>query len=146
MEIRRTGPLDISALITLLASMHKEAEITLTPIDSDKLITVINTVIHRGVSFVAVTDDNSIAGSIGGETGFDWWSTSPFLSDYWFYVDPEQRNSSAAVRLAKQFVETGKEANVPVRIGHIFSGDLERKDKFYERLGFVRVGSTFVEK
>ena len=32
-----------------------------------------------------------------------------------------------------------------IRLGHIFSGDLERKDKFYERLGMVKAGSTYVE-
>ena len=32
-----------------------------------------------------------------------------------------------------------------IRLGHIFSGDVNRKDKFYERLGLVKAGSIYVE-
>ena len=38
-----------------------------------------------------------------------------------------------------------KEAKLKVRLGHIFSGDIERKDNFYEKLGLVKVGSTYME-
>jgi len=146
MEIRKAGALDISPLIFFLLNMHKETEIKVAPIDSEKVVSEISNVIHRGVAFVAVTEDNNLAGSIGGGTGFDWWSTQPFLADNWFYVAPEHRKSSIAIRLVKKFIETGKEANVPVRLGHIFSGDLDRKDKFYEHLGFIKAGTVFVEK
>ena len=146
MEIRKAGALDISPLIFFLLNMHKETEIKVAPIDSEKVVSEISNVIHRGVAFVAVTDDNNLAGSIGGGTGFDWWSTQPFLADNWLYVAPEHRKSSIAIRLVKKFIETGKEANVPVRLGHIFSGDLDRKDKFYEHLGFIKAGTVFVEK
>ena len=146
MEIRKAGALDISPLIFFLLNMHKETEIKVAPIDSEKVVSEISNVIHRGVAFVAVTDDNNLAGSIGGGTGFDWWSTQPCLADNWFYVAPEHRKSSIAIRLVKKFIETGKEANVPVRLGHIFSGDLDRKDKFYEHLGFIKAGTVFVEK
>jgi len=146
MEIRKAGALDISPLIFFLLNMHKETEIKVAPIDSEKVVSEISNVIHRGVAFVAVTDDNNLAGSIGGGTGFDWWSTQPFLADNWFYVAPEHRKSSIAIRLVKKFIETGKEANVPVRLGHIFSGDVDRKDKFYEHLGFIKAGTVFVEK
>jgi hypothetical protein len=40
----------------------------------------------------------------------------------------------------------GKDAKLKVRLGHIYSGDLDRKDKFYEKLGLVKAGSTYVEK
>ena len=33
-----------------------------------------------------------------------------------------------------------------LRMGHIYSGDLSRKDKFYERLGLIKAGSVYVEK
>jgi hypothetical protein len=37
------------------------------------------------------------------------------------------------------------DAKLPVRLGHVFSGDLDRKDKFFERLGMIKAGSVFVE-
>jgi len=32
-----------------------------------------------------------------------------------------------------------------IRLGHLFSGDIDRKDKFFKRLGFAKAGSIFVE-
>jgi hypothetical protein len=42
-------------------------------------------------------------------------------------------------------MKIGKDANVKVKLGHVYSGDGERKDKFYERLGLVKVGSLYTE-
>jgi L-amino acid N-acyltransferase YncA len=146
MEYRKAAPLDISALIMLLVSAHQETELEVSPINSEKAISTISDVIHRGVSFVAVTDNNTIAGSIGGGTISDWWSTKPVLSDYWFYVPKEHRNSDIAMQLVKRFIEAGKEAKVSIQLGHILSGDVDRKDHLFERLGFIKAGSTFLEK
>ena len=38
-----------------------------------------------------------------------------------------------------------KVAKLKIRLGHIFSGDLERKDKLFTRMGFIKAGSVFVE-
>jgi len=38
-----------------------------------------------------------------------------------------------------------KDAKLKIRLVHIFSGDLERKDNLFKRLGFVKAGSIFVE-
>ena len=48
--------------------------------------------------------------------------------------------------LAKNFINHAKSVKLSIRLGHVFSGDIERKDKFFERLGFVKAGSLFVEK
>jgi len=36
-------------------------------------------------------------------------------------------------------------ANIKIKLGHVYSGDGERKDKFYERLGLSKVGSLYME-
>ena len=48
--------------------------------------------------------------------------------------------------LVKNFIKLAKEAKLTVRLGHVFSGDVERKDKFFERLGLIKAGSVYVEK
>ena len=63
----------------------------------------------------------------------------------WFYVTPDKRNSRAAVKLVKCFIKIGKEIKMKVKLGHYYSGDIERKDKFFDRLGFVRTGSLYTE-
>ena len=45
----------------------------------------------------------------------------------------------------KEFIKIGQEVKIPVRLGHIFSGDLDRKDKLFERLGMTKAGCVFVE-
>ena len=145
MQVLRAGANEISALYVMLKEMHSNTETDVAPIDEYKLVSKINEVVHKGLVLVSVKD-NIITGSIGGMTTSDWWSNQPFLSDMWFYVTPLQRKSDAAISLIKAFIKVGKDAKLKVRLGHIYSGDLDRKDKFYERLGLVKAGSTYVEK
>lgn len=145
MEIRRAGPLDLGALIEMLAEMHNNVELPTPPIKSEKLINKVNETIHRGVVFVALDEKMNLMGSVGGMVGQDWWSDQPYLADLWFYVSPKHRKGTTALKLIKNFIEVANDAKLPVRLGHIFSGDLERKDKFFERLGMTKAGSVFVE-
>lgn len=142
--IRRATVLDISALAIMLDTMHKETEIELPKIDAMKLINKINDLIHNGLVFVSVKD-NKIQGSIGGQICSDWWSTEKYLGDAWFYVFKDQRKSNVAKNLIQAYINSAKDANMKVRLGHIFSGDIDRKDKFFKRLGLVKAGSIYVE-
>ena len=142
--IRRANVLDISAIIFMLNEMHKETKVEVPKINTHKLINKINELLHKGLVLVAI-EDNKIVGSIAGMSVNDWWSDEMFISDAWFYVFPEYRKSPYAKNLCIDFIKIAKEAKLKVRLGHVFSGDLERKDKFYERLGLVKVGSTYME-
>lgn len=90
-------------------------------------------------------EENRLVGSVGGMVGQDWWSDQKFLADNWFYVSPDHRKSSIALKLIKNFIEVANDAKLPVRLGHIFSGDIDRKDKLFEKLGMIKAGSVFVE-
>ena len=145
MIIRRAGVLDISAIIALLIEMHNGTDVPASKIHSEKMVNKITETIHRGIGFVSLNDNNVIEGSIGGLVASDWWSDEKYLGDLWFYVTPEARKSNAAFELVRNFKRIGKEAKIPVRLGHVFSKDLERKDKFFERLGLQKAGSVFLE-
>ncbi len=145
MIIRRAGVLDISAIIALLIEMHNGTDVPASKIHSEKMVNKITETIHRGIGFVSLNDNNVIEGSIGGLVASDWWSDEKYLGDLWFYVTPEARKSNAAFELVRNFKRVGKEAKVPVRLGHVFSKDLERKDRFFERLGLQKAGSVFLE-
>ena len=145
MKIRRAGVLDISAIIALLIEMHNGTDVPASKIHSEKMVNKITETIHRGIGFVSLNDNNVIEGSIGGSVASDWWSDEKYLGDLWFYVTPEARKSNAAFELVRNFKRVGKEAKIPVRLGHVFSKDLERKDKFFERLGLQKAGSVFLE-
>jgi len=128
----------------MLIEMHNGAEIKLTSVNTEKLVNKINEALHQGVILIAQKDDK-VVGSIGGVIVSDWWSDEKHLSDLWFYVSPSCRKSKAAVLLSKGFIKIAKEAKLPVRLGHVFSGDVDRKDKFFERLGMNKAGSLYVE-
>lgn len=145
MQIRRANILDISSILAMLYSMHNETELPVPEIVPEKLATKLNEAINRGVVLVALNDQNRLLGSIGGLVSSDWWSEEKFLADMWFYVYPMHRSSSAAIKLVKEFLKIGKDAKLKVRLGHIFSGDLDRKDKLFERLGLTKAGCVFVE-
>ena len=123
MDVRWASPFDISSIAAMLVVMHKEAEFELGKINSEKLMSNINELIHRGIVLVAVEDD------------------------LWFYVSPDSRSSKVAISLVKMFIEEIKSISpeIKIRLGHIFSGDCGRKDNFFERLGFKKAGSVFVE-
>tara|TARA_R110000823_G_scaffold201344_3_gene332214 strand:- start:181 stop:618 length:438 start_codon:yes stop_codon:yes gene_type:complete len=143
-ECRRANLFDVSAITAMLIEMHNDAEIKLTSVNTEKLVNKINEALHQGVILIAQKDDK-VVGSIGGVIVSDWWSDEKHLSDLWFYVSPSCRKSKAAVLLSKGFIKIAKEAKLPVRLGHVFSGDVDRKDKFFERLGMNKAGSLYVE-
>tara|TARA_R110000787_G_scaffold155160_1_gene268870 strand:- start:23 stop:466 length:444 start_codon:yes stop_codon:yes gene_type:complete len=146
MEIRWASPFDISSIAALLVVMHREAEFELATMNSEKLMSQINELVHRGIVLVAV-EDGRIVGTIGGRQGLDWWSDEKYFGDLWFYVLKEARSSRTAISLVKRFVKEIKNLSpdIKIRLGHVFSGDCDRKDKFFERLGFKKAGSVFME-
>ena len=126
----------------LLLQMHSETEFYVSPVDMEKLTYHILSTIKNGCVFI-VKNKNEIVGSIGGVIGGDWWSEELFLGDLWYYVKPSSRKSTAAIKLAKAFINYANCINMRVKLGHVYSGDIDRKDNFYERLGLVKTGSVF---
>ena len=128
----------------MMIDMYSRIEIPASPVSSQKLLNIINSAIHKGIVLVAEIE-GKIIGSIGGMANSDWWSEEQHLGDLWFYIYPNKRNSRAAVKLVRTFINVGKEINMKVKLGHFYSGDIDRKDKFFDRLGFVKTGSLYTE-
>ena len=135
---------DLSDLYMMLLVMHSGTVDGTSPVNSEKLTLVISDALHRGVVIVAEID-GKIVGSIAGMETSDWWSDKLYLADLWFFVYKEHRKSRAAIKLVRSFLDVGREAKVTVKLGHVYSGDLDRKDNFYERLGMAKVGSLYME-
>ena len=114
--IRRATILDISALAIMLNTMHKETELKVSEIKSDKLINKINELIHNGLVFVSIKD-NKIQGSIAGQICQDWWSEEKYVGDAWFFVFKEQRKSDVAKKLLQTYIKTAKDAKMKIRLG-----------------------------
>lgn len=135
---------DLSELYVMLHVMHSETANKVSPIDSEKLTAAINNVIHSGVVLIYEID-GKIAGSIALLESSDWWSNEKFVGDLWFFVYKEHRTSKAAITLAKNAMKVTKGLNVKIKMGHVYTGDHQRKDKFFKRLGLNKVGSLYTE-
>tara|TARA_R110000851_G_scaffold126993_1_gene258804 strand:- start:28 stop:468 length:441 start_codon:yes stop_codon:yes gene_type:complete len=144
MIIRRAVPEDVSEIHKMLIDMYNRIEVPASPLSERKVLDVIKSAMEKGIVIVAEVE-GKIIGSLGGMANSDWWSEQKHLSDIWFYVSPDKRNSRAAVKLVKCFIKIGKEIKMKVKLGHYYSGDIERKDKFFDRLGFVKAGSLYTE-
>ena len=142
MSLRQATIFDCSYICAMLYRMHEESEFDLDKINAKKLSETVLGIINNGVVFVAIDEDERIIGSVGGSFFFEWWSDEKILGDLWFYVYKSNRSSTAAIDLIRRFIKAGN--GVKMKLGHIYSGDLERKDKFYERLGLKKAGSTYV--
>ena len=137
-------PEDVSEIHKMLIDMYSRIEIPASPLSEKKVLDVVKSAMEKGIVIVAEVE-GKIIGSLGGMANSDWWSEQKHLSDIWFYVSPDKRNSRAAVKLVKCFIKIGKEIKMKVKLGHYYSGDIERKDKFFDRLGFVKAGSLYTE-
>ena len=144
MEIRKADYSDVSDLYRMLTSMHSQTTLPVSPMRKEKVTDMICAAIGKGVVYIA-TEKNKLLGSIGGMSTSDWWSTDEYLADLWFYVFPEHRKSSIAIKLVKTFINYGKEVKLKIKLGNVYSGDIKRKDDFFNRLGFVKAGSLYME-
>jgi len=135
---------DLSEIYMMLNVMHSDTIKGTSSIDSEKLTSAISHALHKGI--VIVFDvDGKIVGSIAGIETSDWWSSDKYLADMWFFVYKEHRKSNIAAKLIKSFMKVAKKSKFKVKLGHVYSGDGDRKDKFYERLGLSKVGSLYTE-
>ena len=146
MNIRRANLDDAFIILLLLKEMHEGTVLKIPDIKLECLARKVDSVIKNGVVFVTYNNERMVTGSIGGIYANDWWSDEKYLSDLWFFVSKNYRKSRSALMLVKNFINHGKSVKMSLRLGHVFSGDIERKDKFFERLGFTKAGSLYVEK
>lgn len=142
--IRMAKAEDFSEIYMMLKVMHSGTIRGTSPVDPETLKSAIKNALHRGVILIFELN-GKIAGSIAGMETSDWWSKEKYLADMWFFVYKEHRRSNIAVQLIKSFMQLAQIANIKIKLGHVYSGDGERKDKFYERLGLSKVGSLYME-
>ena len=128
----------------LLSEMASEMPEEFGPPNWAKVVRKVTDCIDQGVVFV-YEEDGEIYGSLGGEIGKQWFTEAQMFGDLWFYVRKDKRTSKAAVSLLKAIKDWGHEHNIPLQVGHMFGGEVDRKDVLYERCGFKRLGAVYSE-
>lgn len=145
MKLRSATIFDATSILLLLLKMHRAMPSAASfPVHQGKAAQAIAGVLSNGLCLVVEDEDSLIVGSIGGYIGRSlWYSDQPVLGDMWFFVLPDHRKSTAADELISAFIDKANELKVPVQLAHIVGDDMDRKDKFFERKGLVKMGSVF---
>lgn len=147
--VRKAVPTDAPALVEMLEVRYeteykgwaaKRGEAKLRTWDHDKMQEGVETVLRKGIAYVAETD--RIIGSIGGDGVYGgWFTTDVIFAEFWFFVEPEFRKSRIASTLLKTLKAKVNERGFPYRSAVISGADPDRLEQFYLRLGFRKLGA-----
>ncbi len=111
------------------------------PVNPEKVDAYIRAYIENGVVLSAY--DDGLVGSFAIKVQGMWWSDVPVAKDGWFYVRKEGR-PKASLALLEAVKDRFKD--MPLFVGVFNTDDQDRKDKFFTRKGFRRVGGWYVNQ
>lgn len=146
LSIRRIEHGDVDAVMAMCEAMHAESpRFRGKPFLHSKAIGLIGHLLSVGGGFVAVKDDQ-LVGMVGGMLVEHFFSSQKFSTDLVVYVTPEQRGSSAGVRLIAAYEEWAftngaEECGLGVSTGV----EQERTVCIYERLGYRLAAYTLIK-
>lgn len=101
--------------------------------------------LHKAMPYVVVAvQDGRVVGALVLREETWWWSRQRFVTDRVFFVSPRARASRIAtdmVRLAKGIAAS---VQAPLVMGVMNGEDADRKDRWFTRNGFRRLGGFYV--
>jgi len=91
-------------------------------------------------------DDSKLIGFITGMYHEYFFSSNKKVSDLGFYILPEYRGSRASIKLLKELENWAQSFGVEdLYLGQTTAVNIEKTQKFYERLGYKTVGFNTVK-
>jgi GNAT superfamily N-acetyltransferase len=133
---------DIPAMGALLVQMHHGVPLHLPPIAPHKVEAALRHCMQKGRIFLGYKGEK-LGGILGVQEGEHWFSHGRFLADLVFYVAPCARASRIASHLLRAASEYATMRGLPLLMAVVNGEDVERKDKFYARHGFTRIGGVY---
>lgn len=89
-------------------------------------------------------DEGEIVGSVGLQITSPWYTEAQYMGDLWTYVTPEYREHGVAGRLVELAKDHATDKSMPLMMGIFNNVDVDRKIKFFEKMGFRMVGAQFL--
>lgn len=142
MRVSEASPTQILEIVDILLEMHKECPLPLGAPDRAKIANGLASC----TKFLALDGDNYIAGILALREGPWWFSKEHFIGDLVFYVRPSHRASKAATLLLKRAKEYAKIKGLPLMMAVVSGVDVDRKDQFFARQNFKKVGGAYMYK
>ena len=146
MQIRYVEMADIDQCIQLGYAMHQESVYRVHPYLPDKVAFLVQTCIESR-EYVGLVAEYSgqIVGFMAGIVGENFFSNTRYANDIALYVRPENRGSTAAVRLISEFLTWADSMGCDeVRCGITTQINDPIAIKLYKRFGFREGGILMV--
>ena len=135
---------DVTRLVVLGLAMHAESRYSRFAVNLEKTEAFFRGVIDDPSAIVLVEGDPIHAMFVGYVQPF-WWSDELESFDLLLYVLPEHRGKGyAAAKLVSAYAkEAVKRGVMDPKLGETTGLDSERTGRFFERMGFRRLGAVF---
>jgi len=86
-------------------------------------------------------EEGKIKGFVGTQIVTTWWSSTPVISDYIFFVDPEHRKGGKVFKaLAGAMKDFSKLNKLPVIMTFMSNDRTPAKERLFEKQGFKKSG------
>lgn len=148
MKVRLAQAQDLDVMMALSAQMHQESRFRIYPLNPKKLsASLVKLVANPQVACILLAErsQGDVAGMLAGYVIDYFFSDALVAQDKYFYVRPDCRGSSAALKLLiafRRWAENRGAAELCINM----SVDIEAKrfDRFMTHMSFKSCGSNFV--
>lgn len=147
MKIRFATLEDVPAILDLGEMMVAESRFQTYGLDRPKTAKVFVSMIKQAthsVILLAERDDGTLVGMLGGYVVDFFFCNAVVAQDRFYFVKPEARGSSAALKLLVAFRRWAEQRKVrELNINMSVAVDMQRFNKMMGKLGFRCCGSNF---
>ncbi|MDQ5984598.1 MAG: hypothetical protein CSYNP_00293 [Syntrophus sp. SKADARSKE-3] len=147
-EIRFASVHDIPEMVNLAKSVHAGNRLAKLPFDGNKLaeqlISILDPPNSRYCFFVGEVPDAGISGGLLGYVTGCLFSEALVTTNYVYFVNPEYRGSSLAIRLITAFRKWAQNRGTTLFcISQNAAIETQRFDKFMKKIGLKCTGGNF---
>lgn len=145
MKIRDATETDIPALLELSQAMHSESRYRKFNYDPEKVIALMRNLMSGDFGILIVAENSGrIIGGLMAMVIEHFFGHDKSSADFALFVIPSSRGSVAAILLIKEYIRQAKEKGaVDIGIANTTGYESEIVGKFYEKMGFIKVGGNY---
>lgn len=148
MNIEIAGSEHLDELVDLGRLMYAESALTHLPLDVERVRKTFRAALDddKGIYclLLARSSDGIPAGWLFGTITRPWFTDALVAHDHAFFVAPEFRGTSAAIKLLQVFRRWAEKRNARVlNISQRVGVEMDRFDRFMRRTGFESKGMNF---
>lgn len=144
-EYREARPEDLGSILELCWEMHSETDYSKFELDRGRAAEFVGRMMESGYAGIAVDGGEVIGVLLGGVMPF-WFSSQLQGCEVLFYVRGSARGGFVGKRMVEGF-KAWCELRGAVRTVLALSsgGDIDRKGRFLERIGFEPIGGLYAK-